>query len=342
MLPRSLFLGRKIDDNVIMAREINKHPRYYLNVFKSELQKPPRALLRSILDSPGLQFRLFGNFIVKWSLYRYRRIKKDLKLQLRSLTAVKRNLPDFLIFGAQKCGTTSLYQYLIQHPQIIPAFKKEIKYFDQNPGKSIDWYRSHFPSISENSIKLLTGEATPDYIFFPEIAQKVAELIPQIKLIAVFRNPVERAYSQYKYSVWRGFEFASFEEAIDREDERLSAASKNCKQQGEILSINEVYRENSYVSRGLYSRQLKYWLKCFPRKQFLFLSTEDLQSHPEQTLKKIIRFLEINDFHFDTQKRYHQSPEFPEMEHGIKNKLTGFFKFHNEEFFSLIGEKFNW
>lgn len=108
--------------------------------------------------------------------------------------------PDFIIIGVQKGGTTSLYSYLTQHPQIAPATQKEIHYFDFNFDKSTDWYCSHFSTSSEGEY-LLAGEASPYYIFHPQVPQRIYDLFPQVKIIALLRNPVERAISHYYYYI---------------------------------------------------------------------------------------------------------------------------------------------
>lgn len=325
-----------------MTNRLKKHPQFYLNLAKRDAEKKPDQLIRSFLKEPVAHLDLYSTFIIVWTRMKYRHLKHNFKFRLQLLTEGHHDLPDFLIIGAQKCGTTSLYQYLIQHPQVLSSFTKEIKYFDLNSDKPIGWYKSHFPTTSHSSSRLITGEATPDYIFFPEIAEKIAQVMPNIKLIAIFRNPTERAYSQYKYSIWRGFEFDTFEYAIANEPERLRAAKEECQQQGTPLSSCIVYRENSYIQRGLYSLQIKPWLDVFPQEQFLFLSTEDLQQHPERTLKKITCFLNIEDYHFDTKKRYLRSPDAPEIAPQTRKKLGDMFQPHNEELFRLIEEKYSW
>lgn len=325
-----------------MMNRFQKHPEFYINFGKRELKKGSAELIRSFKKAPWVQLEFFSNFFLIWTRMKYRHAKKSFKFQLKRVRESHNGLPDFLIIGAQKCGTTSLYHYLIQHPQILPCFKKETKYFDLNYNKSIYWYKSHFSDTSRSSNRLVTGEATPDYIFFPEIAEKIAKAMPHIKLIAIFRNPTERAYSQYKYSVLRGFEYDSFEDAIEKEPNRMRAATIECQKKGKPLSSCDTYREHSYIKRGLYSLQIKFWLDLFPPEQFLFLSTDELQFAPEKTLKKITSFLDIDNYHFDTQKRYLRSPAAPEITPQTRRKLEELFQPYNNELFRMIDHYYYW
>src|SRR5579885_1417562 len=122
----------------------------------------------------------------------------------RVITGNLRLLPDFLIIGGQRCGTSSLYYYLTEHPGIISASTKETHFFDESFSKGIGWYRAQFPSSFQkmyvtNVLKrdFLTGEGTPYYILYPHAPRRTFEIVPHVKLIALLRNPVERAHSQY-------------------------------------------------------------------------------------------------------------------------------------------------
>ncbi len=141
----------------------------------------------------------------------------------RIATSPLRLLPDFLIVGAARCGTSSLYHYLCQHPSIGRAQTKEVHYFDVNYDKSSLWYRAHFPTIGAKWLHgsrekpFITGEATAYYLFHPHVPKRVFDLMPGVKVIALLRNPIDRAYSHSQRSVRRGREKISFEEATPRE-----------------------------------------------------------------------------------------------------------------------------
>src|SRR5919201_3141433 len=152
-------------------------------------------------------------------------------------TAPLRPLPDFLIIGAQKAGTTALYAYLRWHPGITGPSWKEVSFFDRYYARGEAWYRGNMPSrprqwLAErrNGRPPLVGEASPSYLFHPLAPERVANLLPRARLIAVLRNPVDRAFSHYQHELSLGREHLSFEEALDREDERLRGEVERMKQ----------------------------------------------------------------------------------------------------------------
>jgi hypothetical protein len=142
-------------------------------------------------------------------------------------------LPDFLIIGAAKSGTSTLYNLLRFHPHVRAAAHREIHYFDQNFEKGVEWYRVHFrPGTNRGGRRTITGESSPSYLAGKQVPQRVAEVVPEARLIALLRNPVDRAYSHYQMDVRVGQMRLSFEQVIDeaevtaaRVDATLSAAS---------------------------------------------------------------------------------------------------------------------
>src|SRR3954470_22907026 len=147
-------------------------------------------------------------------------------------TAGRRMLPTFLISGAQRCGTTSMYKTLSQHPQVLPAvLHKGVHYFDTSFGRGLDWYRGHFPTraaarrvaeaVGVPEGRVITGESSPYYMFHPMAGRRIAATLPDARLIILLRDPVERAYSAFTHESARGFEDLSFERALAVEQERL-------------------------------------------------------------------------------------------------------------------------
>ena len=194
-------------------------------------------------------------------------------------------LPNFLIVGAQRCGTSSLYAYLAQHPQVAPAARKEVHYFDLNYQKGIDWYRAQFPERS------FTGEASPYYLFHPLAAERAAEAVPEAKIIAILRNPVDRAYSHYHHEVRKGREDLSFEEALEAEEERLAGERER------LIAVpayrSQTHQSYSYKARGEYADQLEVWLEHFPRERMLILESERLFEDPAAEYPRALEFLEL-------------------------------------------------
>ena len=172
-----------------------------------------------------------------------------------------RLLPDFIIIGVQRCGTTSLYCNLVQHPNIFPAFVKEVHFFDIDFIKGINWYRPHFPSrlykyyitrICKQGF--ITGEASPSYIIH-RLAKRISKILPRVKIIILLRNPIYRAYSHYCHQVRKRRETLSFKHAIEKEAERLNGEAEKILQNENYNSFN--HRRFSYLARGIYVDQLK-------------------------------------------------------------------------------------
>src|SRR5215208_1619718 len=184
------------------------------------------------------------------------------------------SLPDFVIIGAQKGGTSFLYYLLTRHPIVEPAARKELHFFDQPElfDNGAEWYRRCFPRLgSKDGQRSITGEATPYYLFDPPVAKRMAEIVPNAQLIALLRNPVDRAYSHYQMQVKRGTEPRTFEEAIEQQN-------------------------SSYVSRGIYVDQLLRWFEFFGKEQMLILKSEDFFERPVETLKVVLTFLDLPDW----------------------------------------------
>ena len=217
------------------------------------------------------------------------------KFRLRLITThlVGRGLPDFIIIGAQKSGTTSLYNFVIKHPAIAPATKKELHYFSVQYARGELWYRSNFPTnlsrynfYKRTNQRLHSGEASPLYLFYPMVPGRMKEALPDVKLIVILRNPVDRAYSHYHHSLRKNMEpIMSFEKAVELEEERCTGEREQLIQDPNFIPKH--YRAHSYLARGVYADQLENWFKHYDRKQFLILAMEDLRKNPQQTLDQV-------------------------------------------------------
>jgi len=260
----------------------------------------------------------------------------------RTITSPFRVLPDFLILGVAKAGTTSLYQYMIQHPDIYPGLRKETAFFYSKSG--LKSYRSYFSTIFYKvfikNIKkqnFLTGEATPGYLFFPYCAEKIFDVIPKAKLIVILRNPVDRAFSHYQQQVSKKLEKLSFEDAIKMEKDRM----RDKEGMG-----NEEYYSNfgnvSYLARGIYVDQLKIWMAKYPKEQFLILVTENLAADIIRTTNDVFKFLNLTSFSPKNLQRQHIGKYKEKMKTETRNQLIQFFKPHNERLFKFLGKTFDW
>jgi hypothetical protein len=249
--------------------------------------------------------------------------------------------PRFLIIGSQKCGTTSLYNYLIQHPNIIAALKKEIHFFDSNYDKGYEWYKSHFSATNEIKKKtdVVSGEATPYYIFHPHSPARVKKTLPRVKLIVMLRDPVERAFSHYKHHVKYNVEPLSFVEAIKMESERLNGELDKMVQDENYHSYN--WQMFSYLARGVYVDQLKRWLEYFPKEQFLILQSEDFFRDPVGNFMKTLRFLGLPEYRLMSYKKFNPG-EVSSMDDSVRKYLTTYFSPYNRELYELLGCDFGW
>ncbi|MBW3562466.1 MAG: sulfotransferase domain-containing protein, partial [Actinobacteria bacterium] len=193
----------------------------------------------------------------------------------------ERALPDFLVIGAQRSGTTSLYDLLCTHPSVAPAVMKEIHYFDAWYDRGRCWYRAHFPleaELREGDVRWATGEATPYLLYDDRGPNRVAETLGSPALIAILRDPVDRAWSHFHHQRRRGNEpIPTFEAAIEAEAARRG--------DGEALEGGaRSDRDRSYLARGRYAEQLQRWIGAFGRERLLVLFTADLAADRQGTL----------------------------------------------------------
>jgi radical SAM protein with 4Fe4S-binding SPASM domain len=245
--------------------------------------------------------------------------------------------PSFLIIGAQKCGTTSLYYNLTRHPNIQPAGRKEIHFFDEYFEKGMDWYRTFFPPVGLFK-GMVTGEASPRYFFLPYVPQRVVQVFPNIKLILLLRNPVDRAYSQYHHNYRNRRVTESFETVIEAA-KRLDERQLNIPVHDPAFS--KKYRRVSYLARGVYIHQLKRWLEYFPLEQFLILKSEDFFKNPGKTMDRVFAFLGLKPYvitNFDKKNSY----DYPPMNPAVREKLLEYFRPFNRQLYHLLGIDYNW
>jgi hypothetical protein len=266
--------------------------------------------------------------------------------RFRLMTGPLRVLPDYIIIGAQKCGTSSLYRYLNEHPAIAPAAGKEVHYFDWHYSRGTSWYRAHFPTLVEREmfrartgVRLVTGEASPYYLFHPHAPARVKALLPSVKLIALLRNPVERALSAYHHQVRAGSEPLSFEEAVDQEPMRLAPEIERLTRDETFKGA--AHRRFSYLSRGLYADQLEAWFRVFPREQLLVIRSEDFFEEPAAIVTQALQFLGLPPAHSSGFRRFNVG-EYDGMEPAMRARLIEYFGPHNQRLYNLLGRDLGW
>ncbi|MCZ7590576.1 MAG: sulfotransferase domain-containing protein [Gaiella sp.] len=215
-----------------------------------------------------------------------RKIARTAVWRFGRVTARWRPLPGFLVIGAQKAGTTALYAYLRWHPEITGPSWKEVSFFDRHWWRGEAWYRGQFPLRAGER---LVGEASPSYLFHPLAPARARSLLPDVRLVALLRNPVDRAYSHYQHEVALGREPLSFEAALAAEEERTRGEVERLV--ADPRAFSRAWWDHTYVARGRYAEQLERWLAVFPREQLLVVATEELGERPAETYASILRFL---------------------------------------------------
>lgn len=199
-----------------------------------------------------------------------------------------RPLPDFLVIGAQKAGTTSVYSYLIQHPRIAAPLKKQVHFFDWNYHRGLGWYRANFPAVGAEppaeTGRPLTFEVTPYYLFHPQAVPRIAETLDQAPLIVLLRNPLDRAYSHYRHNVRRRREPLDFVDALAAERHRLAGSAEG----GQPGFRHQSF---SYAGRSRYGEQLERLYDWVAPERVLVLVSEDLFADPASFMGRLFGWL---------------------------------------------------
>ena len=234
-------------------------------------------------------------------------------------------LPDFVVIGAAKCGTTFFYHLLTKHPYVEPAAAKELRFFDLLFDEGTEWYRRCFPEPRwKDGRKTITGEGTPGYLFDPHVPERMAKVIPQARLIAMLRNPVDRAYSAYYHRVRNGQDTRSFEETIE--------APLKAPHHGQL-------------SRGIYVDYLLHWSRFFSDEQMLVLKSEDFFERPQETLKPVLDFLNLPDWEPEASElgdKVNKGKYEQKMDPATRRRLADYFEPHNRRLYEYLGVDFGW
>jgi hypothetical protein len=263
-------------------------------------------------------------------------------------TSGLRMLPDFIVIGTQRGGTTSLYRYLAAHPGVAPTLvSKGVHYFDVGYERSEAWYRGHFPPRAYRSWRrhvagqpLITGEASPYYLFHPAVPERVAAMLPDVKLIAMLRDPVKRAFSHYHHEFEGGFEtLTSFEEAIDAEAGRLEGEAERLVADPGYESFE--HQHHSYLARGRYAEQLEAWFTHFPRERFLIFTSEEFYRDTASIYEAVQDFLGIPRHPLVEFKTYNAHSYAP-MDAATSARLRTYFREPDRALADLIGRDPGW
>jgi len=275
---------------------------------------------------------------------------RELLVRYGERTSDQRPLPDFLVIGTKRGGTTSLWRYLIQHPlvpRLFPAWNtKTSHYFEENWPRGEAWYRSHFPTVKQRAALARkhgappkVGEAAPLYMFHPLVASRVAQLMPGARMVVLLRDPVERAYSHWKERRTEGAEPLDFAAALAAEESRT--AGERDKLLADPNYFSEAYDWYSYRARGRYLEHLTPWLDHFDREQLLFVASETLYREPAATYARILDFIGLPPYDLGAYDVFNDRPS-KGMDDEVRAELTAYYRPHNAALAERLGMAFDW
>jgi hypothetical protein len=276
--------------------------------------------------------------------------------------------PKLLIIGAQKAGTTALYYYLAEHPNIALSKDKEIGFFapelfedwPEHPNhpilcsrkgtdffdprtypKAAAWYHSHFPLPHELGRHRITYEATPEYLYYPAAAERIFKYDRDMKLIAVLRDPVERAFSAW--NMYRSFGEGDYRPLVYAPRRETRSFDEAVRDELSEMQSCKIKLEPSYVRRGLYHEQLLRYFKVFQRDQILVLDSRALKHNTSDVVERAIHFLGLPEHR-------HQGEWPPFLVGDYKAHISGetlrllreFYEPYNEKLYQLLNHDFGW
>ncbi len=263
--------------------------------------------------------------------------------------------PKFVIPGFMKSGTTSVYSYLSNHPQVLPAVNKELHFFNSSFKQDIDYYLAHFPQIS-NSKNYITGEATPGYIYSSRIAQQIFALFPNMKFIVLLRNPADRAISSYYHKHRVDSEYYKYtltqvtQRCLNKTIEKIPSLIDQWFDwlfYDSLSSLREKYQSfTNYILLpdllgSLYIYYLKEWMNIFPREQFLIIQSENLFENPSATMKQVYNFLDLED-NYIAEYRNCNPGSYSPIPDNLRHQLVDFFRPYNQQLEEYLDMKFDW
>jgi hypothetical protein len=272
-------------------------------------------------------------------------------------TSSLRALPDFLIIGAKRGGTTSLYFDLLEHPAVmrlypppVPVLKpdatKGVHYFDSHAHKSEAWYRSHFPSHVARAVTRrrtgmnpVAGEASPYYLFHPAAVDRAHALTPGSKIIAQLRDPVIRTYSHWKERRRNNAEPLDFVSALDAEADRLAGERERLVADPHYSSY--AWEQQSYATQSEYADQLARWIDKYGRDRVHVTVSEEYYADPGAVVGGIHEFLGLSA-RPPAASSNRNAATGEDLDEGLRQKLAGRFSDHNHKLATLLGRDPPW
>lgn len=268
-------------------------------------------------------------------------------LAVGRVTGRFRILPAFLIVGAQRCGTTSMYRTLAQHPATLkPVWHKGMHYFDTGYARGISWYRAHFALARtarrvQRSIgtEALAFESSPYYMFHPLAGQRIAADLPAVKLLVLLRDPVERAYSAHAHEIARGYETEPFEAALDLETSRLQGQVERMIDDPRFDS--HTHQHNAYVTRGQYIDQLERLERLVGRKRIHVVDSQDFFETPASTYRGVLAFLGLPETQSPVFEQHNARPR-SRLPEAVRARLKAHYEPYDERLARWLGTTPSW
>ncbi len=262
-------------------------------------------------------------------------------------SAGRRILPGLLICGAQRCGTTSMYQALRQHPDVLrPVGRKGVHYFDDVAyTRGLDWYRAHFPLAAtahrrqrRNARAPLAFESSPYYLFHPDAARRIAADLPAVRVLVLLRDPVERAYSAYTHESARGYEDQPFERALELEADRL--AGEHERLLADPAYVSHAHRHQAYAARGHYLDQVLRLTRALGRERVHVVDAEDFFTDPVPVWDEVSRFAGLSGY-LPVFQRHNARPR-SSMPDDVRDRLRAGFADSDERLAVWWGRTPSW
>lgn len=261
-------------------------------------------------------------------------------------TSGVRMLPDLIVAGAQRCGTTTLYRLLVDHPAIVrPLFHKGIGYFDIGYDHPWSWYRGHFPVAPVAAArtraygKPLTFDSSGYYMFHPLAAERIARHLPDVKVVTLVRDPVERAFSAYKHEKARGFETEDFETALALEDERLAGEVERIQADPSYQSFH--HRHHAYVGRGRYAEQIVRLQEALSPEQVFVIDANRFFAEPVEQFARLQEWLGLPVHDPAKVEQANARPSKP-MAESLRSALLERFDESDAELSAILGATPSW
>jgi Sulfotransferase domain len=272
-------------------------------------------------------------------------------------TASLRPLPDFLLIGAKRGGTTSFYFDLLEHPAIarlfpppVPVLKtdatKGVHYFDSNAFRSESWYRSHFPTVMARQLRsrrtgvtARCGEASPYYLFHPAAAARAHAMHPEARIIALLRDPVMRTYSHWKERRRGNAEPLDFPAALDAEPDRLAGERERLLDDPHYRSY--AWEQQSYATQSVYVDSLRPWVDLYGSGRVHVAVSEEYYTDPGRVLGDVHEFLGLPRLGLGSSK-IRNAARGDELDPGIRRRLAARFEGPNQALAELTGRELPW